>query len=95
MEGLNVKEVAREQGLSISAIYSRVHCKWTLDEILKGFRLNQPREMAHRYDYPSGNTAFKVMISDIVSALAGGDRWEGHLGAMVLLGLLKMKVWGV
>jgi hypothetical protein len=91
MKGLNVKEVAREQGVSINAIYSRVHCKWTLDEILKGFRLRLPRVMAHRYDYASGNTAFGVMVSDIVSALTGGDRWEGHLGAMVMIGLLEMK----
>lgn len=90
--GLDVKKVAAEQGVGVNAIYSRVHVGWTLDEILAGKRPKKKRVMEHRYDYACGNTAFRVMISDVVSSLAGGDRWEPHLGAMVFMGLLLAKL---
>jgi hypothetical protein len=78
MEGLNVKQVAREQGLTISAIYSRVHCKWTLKEILDGFRWQKPKEMANRYDYASGQTAFIVMLFDIIKSITKLDDIDNY-----------------
>ena len=90
-----IKIIASRQTVSVSCIYNRIARDWSISEIEQGYKVGVApyrKPVNSRYDLSSGQSAFMVMLFDVIKCITKLDDFDNYpLTVSVFYGLIQRK----